>query len=47
MNSGPLTHDWDAEATAIAIGSVEDERDKKSAGRAAPARVQPVEVLDD
>jgi hypothetical protein len=46
-NRGPLTHDWDAEAAAIAIGVVADERDKKSDGAATPAKVQPVETLDD
>ena len=45
--SGPLTHDWDAEAAAIAISAVADERSKKSDGGVLPAKVQPVETLDD
>lgn len=45
--SGPLTHDWDAEAAAIAISAVADERNKKSDGGVLPAKVQPVETLDD
>lgn len=45
--SGPLTHDWDAEAAAIAISAVADERAKKSDGAAPPAKIQPVETLDD
>lgn len=47
MFSGPLTHDWDAEAAAIAIGTVADERDKKGDGASTPLKVQPVETLDD
>lgn len=47
IDSGPLTHDWDAEAAAIAIGTVADERDKKGDGASTPAKVQPVETLDD
>jgi len=45
--TGPLTHDWDAEAVAISIGVVADERDKKTDGAATPVKVQPVETLDD
>lgn len=45
--SGPLTHDWDAEAVAISIGVVADERDKKTYDGTIPAKVQPVETLDD
>lgn len=45
--TGPLTHDFDAEAMAIAVGAVEDERDKKGRGAERAVKVQPVETLDD
>jgi hypothetical protein len=45
--TGPLTHDFDAEAMAISVGAVEDERDKKGRGAQTPVKVQPVETLDD
>ena len=44
--TGPLTHDFDAEAMAIAVGAVEDERDKKNRGTQTPVRVQPVETIE-
>lgn len=47
LSSGPLTHDWDAEAAAIAISAVADECTKKSDGGVPPAKVQPVETIDD
>lgn len=45
--TGPMTHDFDAEAIAVNVGIVEDERDKKSRGMETPVRVANVHSLEE